>query len=101
MNGSQTVHERFMNIGYTNGALSHRLSSNDTPHPDDPLKNAARKKILHYRQLYADKTDPIIFLPVTVNTSGRIYDDFVRLLFLDTHRETSVWTGELPEESVQ
>jgi hypothetical protein len=69
MNGSQTVHERFMNIGYTNGALSHRLSSNDAPHPDDPLKNAARKKILHYRQLYADKTDPIIFLPVTVNTS--------------------------------
>ncbi len=38
---------------------------------------------------------------MTVNTSGRVCDDFVRLLFLDTHRETSVWTGELPEESVQ
>jgi hypothetical protein len=38
----------------------------DDPHPDGTLKNAVRKNILHYRQLYADKPDPIIFLPVTV-----------------------------------
>ena len=31
-----------------------------------PVIITVRKKILHYRQLYADKPDPIIFLAVTV-----------------------------------
>ena len=69
------------------------------PQPDDALDNAARIKIRHYRQLYEDKTDPIIFLPITVNTSGLVYDDFVRLLFLHSHREVSILAGELPEAS--
>ena len=50
----------------------------------------ARKKIIHYRQLYIDRPEPIAFMPVTVDTSVRIYDDFLRLLFLHTHRETCV-----------
>jgi hypothetical protein len=32
----------------------------------------ARKKILHYRQLYIDRPEPIAFMPVAVDTSGRI-----------------------------
>jgi hypothetical protein len=28
-------------------------------------------------------------MPVAVDTSGLIYDDFLRLLFLDGHREVS------------
>ena len=48
-----------------------------------------------------DKSDPIAFLTVTVSTSGRVYDDFVRLLFLHAHREASILPGELPEESDQ
>jgi hypothetical protein len=40
-------------------------------------------------------------LPITVNTSGRVYEDFTRLLFLHAHREASILTGELPEESEQ
>ena len=40
---------------HTNGSLTHRFSSNGTPQPDGALKNAARKKILHYLQLYADQ----------------------------------------------
>jgi hypothetical protein len=51
--------------------------------------------------LYADKPNPIIFLPVAVSTSGRVYDAFVRLIFLHTHREASILTGESPEESDQ
>ena len=39
-------------------------------------------------------------MPVTVDTSGRIYDDFSRLLFLHTHREASALANELPGESV-
>ena len=34
------------------------------------LKNSAKTNIRHYRELYADKPDPIIFLPVADSTSG-------------------------------
>ncbi len=61
----------------------------------------ARKKILHYRQLYVDRTDPIAFMPVAVDTSDRIYDDFLRLLFLHTHREASALTNDIPEIVIQ
>jgi hypothetical protein len=57
--------------------------------------------MLHYRQLYTNRPDPIAFLPAAVDTTGRLYDDFSRLLFLHTHRETSALTNEIPEESDQ
>jgi hypothetical protein len=40
----------------------------------------ARKKMIHYRQLYIDRPEPIAFMPVAVDTSDRD-DDFLRLLF--------------------
>ena len=40
-------------------------------------------------------------MPFAVDTGGRIYDDFSRLLFLHAHREASVLAIELPEESDQ
>ena len=58
-----------------------------------------RKKILHHRQLYLDRLDPISFIPVAVDTSDHIYDDFLRLLFLHTHREVSDLDNDIPEES--
>ena len=77
------THDRFgCSTQCTNGTLTHRVSSTGTPQSDGALKNASSKKIHHYRQLYVDKTDPVIFLFVVVNTSGHIYQDFVRLLFL-------------------
>ena len=48
-----------------------------------------------------DRPEPIAFMPVAVDTSGRIYDDFLRLLFLDAHREASALTNDIPEESGQ
>ena len=36
-----------------------------------------------------------------MDTTGRMYDEFIRLLFLHTHRETSALASELPEESDQ
>ena len=64
------THDRFgRSTQRTNGALTHKVSSTGAPQPDGALKNAASKKIRHYRQLYADKPDPVIFLPVAVNTS--------------------------------
>ncbi len=45
--------------------------------------------------------NPIEFIPLSVDTTGRMYDEFIRLLFFHTHRETSVSVNELPEESDQ
>ena len=62
-----------------------------------PLKNTVRKKILHYRQLYVTFNsilDPIVFMTVTVNTSGHLYDDFLCLVFFHVHRESSDLNGE-------
>jgi hypothetical protein len=41
------------------------------------------------------------FLPAAVDTTGRLYDDFSRLLFLHAHREASTLDYEIPEESGQ
>jgi hypothetical protein len=49
----------------------------------------------------ADRPDPMMFLPIAVSTSGRVYEDFARLLFLHANREPSILAGELPEESEQ
>ena len=40
-------------------------------------------------------------MPVAVDTSGHIFDDFLRLFFLHDHRETSVLPNEIPEETGQ
>ena len=86
---------------YSIGQLTHSRHSDGDPEPDGALRVVTRKKILHYRQLYIDHPEPIVFMPVAVDTSVRIYDDFSRLLFLYDHRETSALTNELPEESGQ
>ena len=82
------THDRYgRTTQHTNGALTHRVSSTGSPHPDGVLNKEARMKIRHYRQIYADRPDPIVFLPITVSTSGHVYEDFARLLFLHTHRQ--------------
>ena len=79
--------------------LSDTSRSDGALEPDGDLRAVARKKILHYHQLYIDRPEPIPFMPVAVYTSGRIYDDFLRLLFLHAHREASALANEIPEES--
>ncbi len=44
--------------------------------------------------------DPIAVIPLTVDTSGRLYDELIRVLFLHAHREAAL-PNELPEESDQ
>ncbi len=41
------------------------------------------------------------FIPLAVDTTGRMYDEFIRMLFLHAHNESSVLANELPEESDQ
>ncbi len=81
--------------------MTNTRCSDDTPELDGDLWEVDRKKILHYRQLYINRPEPIDFLPATVDTTGRVYDDFSRLLFLHTHRESSTLVKEIPEESGQ
>ena len=83
------------------GQLTHSRRSDGAPEPDGALREVARTKIRHYRQLYINRPDPIAFMPVAVDTSGRVYDDFSRLLFLHAHREASALSNEIPEESEQ
>ncbi len=37
---------------------------------------------------FTHRRDPIVFMSLVVNTSGRLYDDFIRLFSFHTHRET-------------
>jgi hypothetical protein len=70
--------------------LTHTRRSDGDPDPDGALKKVVRITIRHYRNVCLNRPDPIAFLPLAVDTSGRLYDDFIRFLFLHAHRgETS------------
>ena len=77
------VHDSF-------GSSSHVLQNGNLTHPQDldgPLRVAAQRKINAYGQQYADNQN-ISFLPAIVSTRCRIHGEFLRLLFLQAHRET-------------
>jgi len=43
---------------HTNGKFTHTVSCNGAPQTDSDLNNETRKKIIHYKRLYADLPDP-------------------------------------------
>ncbi len=60
-------------------------------HPQDldvPLSLTAQRKVNSYRQQDVDNQN-ISFLPAMMTTSSRMYCEFLRLLFLQAHRETT------------
>ena len=65
-----------------NGLLTHPLDL------DAPLHVAARQKINKHRDLYANNRN-ITFMPAITSTSSRMHGEFLRLLFLQAHRETT------------
>jgi hypothetical protein len=73
------------------GSSSHMQQNGLLSHPQDldaPLRLDAQRKINGYRQQYADNQH-ISFLPAIVSTSIRMHgESFLRLLFLQAHRET-------------
>jgi hypothetical protein len=76
------THDRFGSSHVQqNGLLSHPQDL------DAPLRLVAQRKINSYRQQYADNQN-ISFLPAIVSTSTRMHGEFLRLLFLQAHRET-------------
>ena len=56
---------------------------------DQSLNDAAADKIRKYRTDYNNRTPSAVsFIPAIASTSGRLHSEFVRLLFLQAHRET-------------
>jgi hypothetical protein len=57
------------------GQLTHTRRTDGAPEPEGVLRTVVRAKIHHYRQLYINRPEPIAFMPVAVDTVGRIYED--------------------------
>ena len=56
---------------------------------DQSLNEVAPDKIRKYRTDYNNRSlSTVSFIPAITSTSGRLHSDFVRLLFLQAHRET-------------
>ena len=56
---------------------------------DRSLNEAAADKILKYRADYNNNPPvAVAFMPAIASTSGRLQSEFIRLLFLQAHRET-------------
>ena len=56
---------------------------------DQSLNDAAADKIRKYRADYNNNPPSAVsFMPAIASTSGRLHSEFVRLLFLQAHRET-------------
>jgi hypothetical protein len=59
---------------------------------DKSLNEAASDKIRKYRSDYNNNPpNTVSFMTVIPSTSGRLHSEFVRLLFLQTHRETDLF----------
>ena len=56
---------------------------------DQSLNDTAADKIRKYRADYNNRPlSAVSFMPAIASTSGRLHSEFVRLLFLQAHRET-------------
>ncbi len=56
---------------------------------DQSLNDAVVDKIRKYRVDYKNRPPSVVsFMPAIASTSGRLHSEFVRLLFLQDHRET-------------
>jgi hypothetical protein len=80
------AHERW-EVALTLVLNGHLHCPNDV---DRPLNEAAVAKIRQYRADFFNNrpSNAISFMPAIASTSGRLHCEFVRLLFLQAHRET-------------
>ncbi len=69
---------------------------------DKSLNEVAADKIRKYRADHANNSPSTVsFLPVIASTSGRLHSEFIRLLFLQTHRETDLFLAASGVQLVQ
>jgi hypothetical protein len=59
---------------------------------DKSLNETVSDEIRKYHSDYNNNPpNTVSFIPVTPSTSGRLHSEFIRLLFLQTHRETDLF----------
>jgi hypothetical protein len=69
---------------------------------DQSLNDAAADTIRKYRADYNNRPPSAVsFIPATPSTSGRLHSEFVRLLFLQDHRETDRFFAASGVQSAQ
>ena len=69
---------------------------------DQPLNDAVADKIRKYRADYNNRPpSEVSFMPAIASTSGRLHSEFVRLLFLQAHRETDRFFAASGVQSAQ
>ena len=69
---------------------------------DKSLNETAGDKIRKYRAEYNNNLPIVVsFMVDVVSTSGRLHSEFVRLLFLQTHRETDRFLTDSEVQLVQ
>ena len=54
------------------GQLTNTRRSDGAPEPDGALKEVVRIHIRYYRNVYLNRPDPIVFIPLSVDTTGRL-----------------------------
>ncbi len=69
---------------------------------DQSLNDAATEKIRKYRTDYNNSPPSVVsFMAAIPSTSGRLHSEFVRLLFLQAHRETDRFFAASGVQSAQ
>ncbi len=69
---------------------------------DESLNQAANDKIRKYRADYNNNPPTAVtFMPVIAGTNGRLHSEFIRLLFLQAHRETDSFFAASGVQSAQ
>jgi hypothetical protein len=68
---------------------------------DTSLNEDATDKIRKYRADYNNNPNTISFMTLIASTSGRLHSEFIRILFLQDHRETDRFFAALGVQSAQ
>ncbi len=81
------THDRFGSS--SDPTLNGRLHYNDI---DKSLNEDTNDKIRKYLVDYNNNpANVVVFMPAIAGTNGRLHSDFIRLLFLQAHRETDLF----------
>jgi hypothetical protein len=69
---------------------------------DESLNQTANDKIRKYRADYNNNPPNVVaFMPTIAGTNGRLHSEFIRLLFLQAHRETDRFFAASGAQSAQ
>jgi hypothetical protein len=91
------AHDRF--VSNSDPTLNGRLHYNDI---DKSLNEVANDKIRKYHVEYNNNPpNAVAFMSVITGTNGRLHSDFIRLLFLQDHRETDRFFASSGVQSAQ